>query len=230
MVNAERWKLARKKSKKQQQKQSVVMNTLFLMALLSILGLGIIYAIDALEPEKERVDPNFIAEKRQVTLGFGEVYVPQNWLASTLDDTQRALESLELLIPIQLETEVAEINVDLVPASRTTPSAYLLDALYIHRFSSDPATYQYGLVGRRLKDGEGYKNESVWYDPLRPQPFVAKCVEPLAEEFKAPNCLETKLVNKRVAAIIKFPEQYLPQWKEFDAQMRAKLKILTKAD
>ncbi len=203
------------------------MNTMFLMALLSIVGLGIIYGIEALEPGKPALDPNFVGQKRQITLGFGEIYVPENWLASTLSEPNRALESLELLVPIRLKDEVAQINVDLVPASRTTPSAYLLDALYIHRFSSDPAIYQNGLVGRQLKDGEGYKNESVWYDPLRPQPFVAKCVEPLAEEFKAPNCLETKLVDKRVAAIIKFPEQYLPQWKEFDAQMRAKLKLLT---
>lgn len=230
MVNAERWKLARKNVKKAPKKQSVIMNTLFLMALLSIVGLGIIYGIDALKPEKERVDPNFIAEKRQVALGFGEIFVPQNWLASSIGEGQRAIERLELLIPVQLENEVAQINVDLVPASRTTPSAFLLDALYIHRFSSDPAIYRHGLVGRRLKDGDGYKNESVWYDPLRPQPFVAKCVDTLAEEFKAPNCLETKLVDKRVAAIIKFPEQYLPQWKEFDAQMRAKLNVLTKAD
>ncbi|WP_424983063.1 hypothetical protein [Maritalea sp. S77] len=206
------------------------MNSLFLMALLSIVGLGIIYGFEALKPEKIQVDPEFVGKKRQITLGFGEIYVPENWMVTELDDAQHAVEGLQLLIPVQLDSEVAEINVDLVQASRTTPSAFLLDALYIHRFSSDPAKYQYGLVGRQLKDGDGYKDESVWYDPLRPQPFVAKCVKPLADEIEAPNCLETKLVTKRVAAVIKFPEQVLPQWKAFDAQMRAKLNIMTKAD
>lgn len=206
------------------------MNSLFLMALLSIIGLGIIYGIEALKPEKSKIDPAFVGEKRQIALGFGEIYVPENWLLTELGDGQHAVEGLQLLIPVQLKAEVAQINVDLVPASRTTPSAYLLDALYIHRFSSDPAQYQHGLVGRQLKDGEGYENESVWYDPLRPQPFVAKCVKPLAEKIEAPNCLETKLVTKRVAAVIKFPEHILPQWKVFDAQMRAKLNIMTKAD
>lgn len=230
MVNAEGRKLTQKKARKRSKKQNVIMNTLFLMALLSIIGLGIIYAIEALKPEKATIDPNYVAEKRALTLGFGEIFVPQNWIASSIDDEQRALENLSLLIPVQLQDQVAEVPVDLVPASRTTPSAYLLDALYIHRFSSDPAQYAHGLVGRTLKDGEGYENESVWYDPLRPQPFVAKCVAPLDETVQTPNCLETKLVTKRVAAVIKFPEQYLPQWKAFDAQMRAKLELMTKAD
>lgn len=206
------------------------MNTLFLMALLSILGLGIIYAIEALKPERVPLDPDYVAEKRALTLGFGDVYIPQNWIASRIADDQRALENLSLLIPVQVQGQVEEVPVDLVPASRTTPSIYLLDALYIHRFSADPALYVHGLVGRTLKNGEGYENEMVWYDPLRPQPFVAKCVEPLDKTVKTPNCLETKLVTKRVAAVIKFPEQFLPDWKAFDAQMRAKLNLMTKAD
>ncbi|MCF4098732.1 hypothetical protein [Maritalea mediterranea] len=206
------------------------MNSLFLMALLSIVGLGIIYGLEALEPEKTEIDPDFVGEKQQVALGFGEVFVPNNWLVAPMGEGQHAVETLQLLIPIQLETKVVEVPVDLVPASRTTPSAYLLDALYIHRFASEPARYENGLVGRKLKDGEGYQNESVWYDPLRPQPFVAKCVEPVDESVEVPNCLETKLVTRRVAAMIKFPAQYLPQWKMFDAQMRAKLNLMTKPD
>ena len=76
----------------------------------------------------------------------------------------------------------------LLPRSRARPSSALLDGVYLHQFGDETLDGVPGLVGKPLLDSDGFSGESVWYDALSPDPFVAKCLEPVEAGARPSAC------------------------------------------
>ena len=66
--------------------------------------------------------------------------------------------------------------------------------------------------------------ETIWYDALSADPFVAKCAAPVAEGTAA-RCLRTVYLGPGLAAVYAFSADVLENWKRFDPEIRA---LLTK--
>lgn len=199
----------------------------WILILLSFLGLGLVYLIDNLE-EKRNTEAVQKGEF-EFTLAAKTFRVPKNWVESYYGQENAALSSLQLKVPFQLNGETIPLTVSLLPSAKAAPSAYLLDTLYIHNFSDTPGSQAFGLVVKKLKSQNGYENENVWYDALSTNPFVAKCLsEPLGESTKH-NCATTILVNKRVSALVQFDGLYLGLWRELHAELAQFAKTLNES-
>ena len=97
-------------------------------------------------------------------------------------------------------------------------SSGLLDAVYLHQFEDGTIGGVPGLVGKRLMSRDGYAGESVWYDALSPDPFVAKCLDPISDTT-AGRCVRTVQLPSGLAAIYTFDATALPYWRQFDSAM-----------
>src|SRR5690606_36522236 len=75
-----------------------------------------------------------------------------------------------------------------------------------------------GLVGKPLKAAEGYSGETVWYDPLSPAPFVAKCASGVTPD-KPDRCLRTIHLRTGIAAVLSFDATALAGWRNFDEEL-----------
>ena len=72
-----------------------------------------------------------------------------------------------------------------------------------------------GLIGKPLQATDGYDGETVWYDALSADPFVAKCVAPVAEARRR-RCLRTVYLGPGIAAVYAFDARVLATGREFD--------------
>ncbi len=108
------------------------------------------------------------------------------------------------------------VKLRLLALSKAQPSSYLLNTVYMRQFSPLQKNDVSGLVGKPLKPEEGFENETVWYDPLSPNPFVAKCLGGNINPAKA-SCLRTVQLTSRLAVIYSFDADLLVNWKNFDA-------------
>jgi len=104
-------------------------------------------------------------------------------------------------------------------------SARLLDSLYLHLFEPTEVTGPPGLIGKPLKAGEGYQHETVWYDPLAPLPFAAKCADPLPGEVEA-QCLRSVVLDAQIGAVYEFDAGLLMNWRGFDAGVAQWLSVI----
>src|SRR5690606_8349026 len=110
------------------------------------------------------------------------------------------------------------VDVTLLPRSRVRTSASLLDNVYLHQFGHETLDGVPGLVGKPMLAGNGYAGESVWYDAIAPNPFVAKCLEPVAVNGAA-QCVRTVYLPSGIAAVYTFDSTILQSWRQFDAEM-----------
>ena len=92
------------------------------------------------------------------------------------------------------------------------------DRVYLHQFEEQTLSGVPGLVGKPMRPSNGYAGESVWYDALSPNPFVAKCVAPVAEDGVA-QCVRTVYLPSGIAAIYTFDATILQSWRQFDVEM-----------
>jgi hypothetical protein len=122
-------------------------------------------------------------------------------------------------------TQIDPVNVTILPRSRARASSVLLDAVYLHQFDDGMVSGVPGLVGKPLKHGAGYVGETVWYDALSPNPFVAKCAAPI-ESGKPARCLRTVQLSSGLAAIYGFDGAALAGWRDFDAAMALRLETI----
>ncbi|HEV7278246.1 MAG TPA: hypothetical protein VGN80_18360 [Devosiaceae bacterium] len=132
---------------------------------------------------------------------------------------------LQLHLPLGVDGALLPVDVTLLPPSRVRPSARLLDGVYLHRFGTDEAEGPPGLVGKPLRGNEGFAGETVWYDPLTADPFVAKCSEPVAPGAAA-RCLRAVTLGPGLAALYAFDAEVLVNWKRFDAEIRQRLEAI----
>jgi hypothetical protein len=190
---------------------------------LALCGLAFAYAIDAAvrRPAQSGTSSETTVHR---TMGGRDLAIPQSWFrygeqpaegfASQLD--------LQLLLPLGEAGAMRPVDMTLLPQSRVRPSARLLDGVYLHRFGAAELDGPPGLVGKPLQGGEGFAGETVWYDPLTADPFVAKCSAPVAAGAPS-RCLRSVYLAPGLAAVYGFDAELLANWKQFDPELRRRL-------
>ncbi|WDR03687.1 hypothetical protein PSQ19_06380 [Devosia algicola] len=189
--------------------------------LVVLCALGAVYLLDAIvnadrTPLPHPDDTNAVS----LSLGDKDLMIPKSWFR--YEGPVRAEFSSQVDLRINLmsaETKApVPVDVTLVPRSRVRPSSALLDGVYLHQFENTTQPGVPGLVGKPLKRIGGYDSETVWYDPLSPAPFVAKCQAPLATSMQG-HCLRSVYLPSGIAAIYSFDTSLLTSWRSFDEQM-----------
>lgn len=190
--------------------------------MIAIGGLGVAYGIEAIEKGNT---PSFAPDATvSSNLGGRPLTIPAAWLPDGTTDSDDFASRIDMRVSLPLGRDGSDtpIDVTLLPRSQARPSSALLDGVYLHMFEAEQLTGPPGLIGKPLKSSEGYGGETVWYDPISPQPFVAKCMAPV-EPGGAEWCLRTVALAKGIAAIYRFNKTLLPQWHSFDTEMGAVL-------
>ena len=146
--------------------------------------------------------------------------LPEQWLIATAKGDGSDNETLNVGLSLRFEEkgDLENLGLWIVPANRVESSAQLLDTVYIHEFTMRQTGGKAGLIGKPLKGEEGYENETVWYDPLSANPFVAKCTDrPAAPDF--PDCIRTVKPGHGLAITYQFNHRILQYWRTFDATL-----------
>jgi hypothetical protein len=203
---------------------SIWYNLATILLILLLAGVGAAYVIDS-AGRAARHTGEASGETLSRALGGRTLTIPREWFRYAEQETEGFAKQIDLRLQLPLGAEGAPATVDisLVPRSRVRPSANLLDGVYLHQFDSAQLATIPGLVGKPLKPDDGYAGEVVWYDPVSPAPFVAKCSAPV--DAGAPqSCLRMVYLGPGMAAIYGFSADVLPQWRQFDALIEGRLK------
>jgi len=202
-------------------RSSLLYNLAGIAVLVLLLAVGMAYLIDDLgrasrvpAPSLDDLDP--ISQ----TISGRELSIPTAWFRYGEQIRDGFTNQIDLRILYAPEGAGAAVPVDitLLPRSRTRASGSLLDRVYLHQFEEQTLSGVPGLVGKPMRPSNGYAGESVWYDALSPNPFVAKCVAPVAGDGVA-QCVRTVYLPSGIAAIYTFDATILRSWRQFDVEM-----------
>jgi hypothetical protein len=200
---------------------SLAYNLAGIGVLVLLLAVGTAYLIDELgrghQPAPPALaDPDPITQ----TLSGRELSIPSSWFryGEQIRNGFTSQIDLRLLFAPETGERALPVDVTLLPRSRARTSASLLDSVYLHQFGEDTLGGVAGLVGKPMLAGNGYSGESVWYDAIAPNPFVAKCLEPAAPD-RAAQCVRTVYLPSGIAAVYTFDAALLPSWRLFDGEM-----------
>ncbi len=192
---------------------------------LALLGIGAAYLIDSAGRGAGNAPHRTDSESSLVrTIGGHDLEIPLSWFRYEEQRVEGFAKQIDLRfeLPLAIGGKTVDIDVTLLPRSRARPSASLLDGVYLHQFLPDQVPGPPGLVGKPLRAGAGYENETVWYDPLSADPFVAKCSKPVATAPEA-QCLRTVYLGPGLAAIYAFDATALANWRQFDPLLKERL-------
>lgn len=184
-----------------------------------LLAVGLAYAIDQAGRVAGQPDP-LSQDTITQTIGGRDLTIPEGWYRYGEQMRPGFVNQIDLKVSLALPGLEAPVPVEvtLVPRSRARASSILLDAVYLHQFDDGMVGGIPGLVGKPLKPNGSYGGETVWYDALSPNPFVAKCA--MAVELTKPQrCLRTVLLPSGLAAIYGFDAEALKSWQNFDGEM-----------
>ena len=201
-------------------------NLTAIAVLLALGGIGVAYLIDAAgrgaRTQVHRLDTETTLTR---TLGGRDLEIPLSWFRYEEQRIEGFAKQIDLRfeLPFGVDAHDQPVDVTLLPRSRARPSAALLDGVYLHQFLPEQLDGPPGLVGKPLRPDGGYAGEVVWYDPLSAEPFVAKCSKPIASAATG-QCLRTVYLGPGIAAVYAFPEAALQHWREFDAELTARLR------
>ncbi len=200
---------------------SLPFNLSAIALLLLLLGIGAAYVLDDMANRQTgENESSYAAPFLGQILGGKNLRIPASWFHPPAPSSGEFSDQIDLQIRLRFApgASPALVDIRLTPASGAQPSAYLLDAVYIKQFSSEQANGPVGLVGKPLRSEEGFQNETVWYDPLSPRPFVAKCISAV-EPGQPASCLRTVYLPDQIAVTYQFPSDLLQYWRQFDAVM-----------
>jgi hypothetical protein len=158
------------------------------------------------------------------TLLGKQLSIPAAWLDDPHGPTEgfASRVDLTLKLPLGIAGAIVPVGIMLVPLSQVQPSVAMLDGVYLHEFTQGELTGPPGLIGKPLSASEGYAGETVWYDPLSPNPFVAKCDTVIGVSGPA-HCLRSVALKNGIAAVFSFDASVLGQWKAFDPALQGVL-------
>ena len=205
---------------------SMGFNLAGIAVLVSLLGVGAAYLIDAAGRDARAQPHRLDAETTFTrTLGGKDLEIPRAWFRHEEQRVEGFAKEIDLRLelPLGAEGRLLPVDVTLVPRSRVRPSASLLDGVYLHQFLPEQLSGPPGLVGKPLAPTGGYAHETVWYDALAANPFVAKCSAAVSERTGG-QCLRTVYLGPGIAAIYGFPEAALQHWREFDPLLDERMK------
>ena len=201
---------------------SVGFNLAGIAVLVLLIAVGAAYLVDELtrsssSPTPEISDANLIRQ----TISGRELAIPSSWFRYGEQIRDGFTDQIDLRVVFAPADSSASYPVDvtLLPRSRARASSALLDGVYLHQFAGETLEGVPGLVGKPLRTAQGNSDESVWYDALSPNPFVAKCAEPVEVDTPA-RCLRTVYLESGIAAVYVFDAATLGSWRQFDAEMR----------
>jgi hypothetical protein len=189
-------------------------------------GLALAYALDG-AGRHQRSAERAVAEGTVVrTIAGKELTIPRALLRYDEQAATALTDEIDLRLKLALGPHASSraIDVTLIPRSKARPSSILLDGVYLHQFTLEEASGPPGLVGKPLQGKDGFEGETVWYDALSPNPFVAKCEAPVAGAGVG-RCIRTVYFDA-VAAVYAFDSDVLGNWRAFDAEAEAVLKTI----
>ncbi|MCD7059921.1 hypothetical protein [Pelagibacterium xiamenense] len=162
------------------------------------------------------------------TVGAQPYLVPAALMPNAAQHTDGFADRMDmtLALPLGPGGVLVDVVVTVQPRGRTRTSAALLDTVYLHQFGADQTEGVPGLIGKPLGGDAGVSGETVWYDPLSPNPFVAKCMTPVEPNAARGTCLRTFQLSDRNTAIVTFDPAALANWRQFDAVVEAWLETL----
>ncbi len=191
----------------------------------ALLGLALAYAIDAAGRQGRSEQNGAVADLTLTrTLGGKDLQIPSSWFRYSEQRVEGFAKQIDLQLALPLGPAAAprDVEITLLPRSRVRPSASLLDGVYLHEFQAQQLSGAAGLVGKPLAATEGFQGETVWYDALSPNPFVAKCSKPIAVGTPA-RCVRSVYLGPGIAAIFAFDDDVLGNWRRFDTEVKSML-------
>jgi hypothetical protein len=198
---------------------TVGFNLVAILIVTALFGLGLAYAIDIVG----RGEATAHQVEGTIARGIGgiELKIPTAFFRNDEDRKEGFADEIELVanLPLGASNHEVPIEVTLLPRSRARPSAILLDGVYLHQFENQQLSGPPGLVGKPLTAADGFEGETVWYDALSADPFVAKCLAPIIAD-EPTQCLRT-VVYGNVAVVYRFREDVLVNWRQFDRAAEA---------
>jgi len=189
--------------------------------LVLLLAVGMAYLIDDMGRASRAPVPTLDdADPVSQTISGHELAIPRTWFRYGEQVQDGFTSEIDLRIVYAPEgTAALPVDITLLPRGRVRASASLLDRVYLHQFADETLGGVPGLVGKPMLAGNGYAGESVWYDALSPDPFVAKCVAPV-EPGGATQCVRTVYLPSGIAAVYAFDAALLQSWRQFDPEMQ----------
>lgn len=207
-------------------RSSLAYNLAAIAVLTLLLAVGLAYLIDELGRSDDGPVPTLSDLNPVVqTISGRELSIPQAWFRHGEQIRDGFTNQIDLRIQFAPEAmgEPQSVDITLLPRSRARTSASLLDRVYLHQFDDTTLQGVPGLVGKPMLERSGYAGESVWYDALSPNPFVAKCLEPVASDGIA-QCVRTVYLASGIAAVFTFDATLLQSWRQFDTEIERWLK------
>lgn len=201
---------------------SLAYNLAAIAVLTLLMAVGTAYLIDELGRSDAMPMPTLAdADPVVQTISGRELSIPRTWFRYGEQIRNGFTNQIDLRIAFAPDAtdSALPVSVTLLPRSRARTSASLLDRVYLHQFDTTTLQGVPGLVGKPMLGSEGYAGESVWYDALSPNPFVAKCLAPVAEEGVT-QCVRTVYLPSGIAAVYTFDATLLQSWRTFDAEMQ----------
>jgi hypothetical protein len=195
----------------------IAFNLAGIAVLVLLLAVGSAYLLDGIGRQNRTPVPT-LSDGDRITqnLGGRELDIPAAWFRYGEQQREGFASQVDLTVMLKDDSGASyKVNVTLLPRSRARTSASLLDSVYLHQFADDTLEGVPGLIGKPMRQGDGFNDESVWYDPLSPNPFVAKC---LPENGRS-QCVRTVYLPSGIAAIYAFDAEGLSLWRSFDEQM-----------
>jgi hypothetical protein len=192
-----------------------------LALLILLLAVGLAYLIDRAGRVDHRPSPHLgDGDPVLQTIGGRELSIPMSWFryGEQLKEGFASQADLRFDLDLAHNGKPAVVDVTLLPRSRAQASSTLLDKVYLHQFAAGSVEGYAGLVGKPLKAREGYAGETVWYDALSPQPFVAKCAGSV-DAGHPDKCLRTIHLQSGIAAVLKFDADALVHWQSLDDEL-----------
>lgn len=202
-------------------RSGMVYNLLTIGVLVLLLAVGTAYLIDMLG-RGDQVPAPTLGDTATVTqtIAGKDLAIPTTWFRFGEQIRSGFTDQIDLKLGFAPEASAppAWVNVTLLPRSRARTSASLLDRVYLHQFANENLSGVSGLVGKPMNGEDGYAGETVWYDALSPNPFVAKCQQPVTPDADA-QCVRTVHLASGIAAVYTFDARLLEHWRQFDDQM-----------
>lgn len=201
-------------------KHDIGFNIAIITLILFIIGIGLAYLIDN-ESKKQPGMPSLenTGSYLDTIIGGQKLSIPSNWFRFTDQYHDEFSKQIYLNFTLALgkNNSLVQVNVALMPTRANLPSAILLDSVYLRQFQNEQLSGVNGLIGKPLKPSEGFDKETIWYDPLSANPFVAKCIASIAG-LKSQKCIRTIPLSRQVSATYMFDIELLENWKRFDSE------------
>jgi hypothetical protein len=202
-------------------RSSLAYNLAGIAVLVLLVAVAAAYLVDELGRATQAPSPT-LADTNPVlqTISGRELSIPSTWFRYGEQIRDGFTDQIDLRVRFAPSAATASLPVDvtLLPRSRARASSSLLDRVYLHQFEDASIGGVPGLVGKPMRNSNGYSGETVWYDALSPDPFVAKCLDPISEEGTA-QCVRTVYLPSGIAAVYTFDATVLQSWRQFDTEM-----------